>query len=973
MKLPAELNTLVGNYLLNEEDYNGTAFNEAQLRQQYLDPLFEILGWDVANRQGYSEEYKEVIHEDSIVVEGNKKAPDYCFKIGRERKFFVEAKKPSVDIRGDKPSAYQLRRYAWSAHLPYSILTNFKYVAIYDTRIKPVTDDRASKSRIAIYEIDNIADWWGKFQEQFSKNEILRGGFQRALSQTSRTGSTTVDIKFLEEIESWRLILASDLRSKNRQLSVDQINTITQLTIDRILFLRICEDRGIEPLGQLKSRTGGRKKYEQLLTVFEEAQKRYNSGLFHIKVEPRQKHPQDELSRTATIGDDALSNIIGSLYFPECPYEFSVFPPDLLGQVYEKFLGSRIEFNGPRGIKVEVKPEVKKSGGVYYTPTHIVHYIVEHSLRPLLAGFDSKDRPKISVLDMACGSGTFLIEAYDYLLQWYLGFHSSNPKSKGVIKVPRKDGKGFDLRLTLDERKRILLDHIYGVDIDDQAVEVARLSLLMKVVEDPAVIPRQMEFGETKSRLLPDLFDNIVCGNSLIDIDVYDLENLSLNSDEEAKINAFDWTSTVKIGAILKSGGFDAVIGNPPYSYRNSTIEKLKPYYEKKFHVHEGNYDTYKYFLERACIILKKKGSLGQIVNASFLIQPQFEKLRQFLDNKLKFREIAAMGSNVFPKVTIDTAILLASKRESLRSTSSEYFQVKEPAEPILLRHSNSWAINQRRLSRTPAYAIDWRLNDVGYSLVQRLVKHFNCLQDFCELSVGINTGSMRGQMISQTKIGPSFHPCVRGTGLKRYGDVTTNGWITYDADLVRAAGKAGRSLPPEKFFKNPKLLVVRTRNVSLQRRIICTIDTKNYYNLNRLSNILPRDGVDIYTVLGFLNSQVVNWLFQTRFFNYEIKPVFLKELPIPTGSDATLSKLVKQRLSLGVITGAAPQSQQEHSRTERQITALEHRIELRVRELYQIETDELCVFQDTPLQGEDGDEDEDDQLLSDSDSNDID
>jgi hypothetical protein len=203
----------------------------------------------------------------------------------------------------------------------------------------------------------------------------------------------------------------------------------------------------------------------------------------------------------------------------------------------------------------------------------------------------------------------------------------------------------------------------------------------------------------------------------------------------------------------------------------------------------------------------------------------------------------------------------------------------------------------------------------------------------------------MRDQMTSTNRINETYHPCVKGTGLTRYGDVSTSGWIAYDHNLVRAAGKAGRSLPPEKFFNNHKLLVVRTRNVSLSRRIIATIDTKNYYNLNRLSNILPREDVDIYTILGFLNSQLVNWLFQTRFFNYEIKPVFLKELPIPTGADLMLSDLVKQRLALGINVGFAPQSQRDHSRAARMIAAIEHRIESRVKELYEITADEFSVY----------------------------
>lgn len=938
-----DLEILVKNYLRNEPDYELPSFNEAQLRQQYLDPFFEILGWDVSNKEGYSEEYKEVIHEDSILVEGHKKAPDYCFKIGRERKFFVEAKKPAVDIRTDVASAYQLRRYAWSAQLPFSILSNFKYFSVYDTLFKPEKEDKASKARIAIHEISNFKMWWPGFISQFSKQEILRGAFQREAKVGSRTGSTTVDIQFLEEIEGWRLALANDLRLRNKSLSAQQINTVTQLTIDRILFLRICEDRAIEPLGHLKKRVSGKKKYLQLLGVFAEAQRRYNSGLFHLLAEPMQKYPQDDLSRSVVIGDEIPDKIVGSLYFPECPYEFSVFPSDLLGQVYERFLGSEITFDGARNVKVELKPEVKKSGGVYYTPTYVVRYIVDKTLSGRFPNVESRDRPKFSILDMACGSGNFLIEAYDYLLRWYLQWHSNNPKSTSVTRIPRWSGSGYDLRLTLSERKRILLDHIFGVDIDDQAVEVTRLSLLMKILEDPLVVPKQMEFGVMQSRLLPDLYENVVCGNSLVDHDLYSIDLLGIEESDESKINAFNWESVPKFSRILQAGGFDAIVGNPPYSYRNSTIEKLKPYYEEKYKTHEGNYDTYKYFLERGCELLKKGGSQGQIVNASFLIQPQFEKLRRYLDANMRFRELSAMGSNVFPKVTIDTAILIAEKRRRSARTGVELIEVREPANPMDLLSTPHWHIDQSRLKETPAFAIDWRLDKEGYALVQKLLGRHGSLQDYCDLSVGINTGSMRDKMIADRKIDDTYHPCIGGKGLSWYGSVSTIGWIAYDQALVKAAGKAGRSLPPERFFNSPKILVVRTRNVSLPRRIVATIDTNNFYNLNRLSNILPKPGTDIYTILGFLNSKLVNWLFRTRFFNYEIKPVFLKELPIPAGDDSVLSELVERRLAVGSDQG--PASHQDYARRLRKADALEHQIELRVQELYGVTAEECQIY----------------------------
>jgi hypothetical protein len=144
MPAPEIIHQLVAQFTQNRDAYRSGRYNEAQLRQEFLNPFFEALGWDMVNRSGYAPQNREVIHEDSIDVEGGSHAPDYCFRLGQTRKFFVEAKKPVVDIQYDIHPAYQLRRYAWNVHLPLSILTDFEEFAVYDCRNKPNPSDSAA-------------------------------------------------------------------------------------------------------------------------------------------------------------------------------------------------------------------------------------------------------------------------------------------------------------------------------------------------------------------------------------------------------------------------------------------------------------------------------------------------------------------------------------------------------------------------------------------------------------------------------------------------------------------------------------------------------------------------------------------------------------------------------------------------------------------------------------------------------------
>jgi len=373
MPAPESILKLCEIFSQHEEHYKSTGYNETELRREFLDPFFKALGWDVDNEQGYADAYKDVIHEDAIKIGGYTKAPDYCFRIGGTRKFFVEAKKPAINIQSDVVPAFQLRRYGWSAKLPLSILSDFEELAVYDTRIKPVKSDRPAKARTLYYTHDQYVEKWDEIAAIFSREAVLKGSFDKyADTSKKKRGTGAVDDTFLKEIERWRDVLARNLALRNPSLSVRDLNFAVQKTIDRLIFLRICEDRGTEDYGRLQALLNGGRTYPRLMEFFKQADDRYNSGLFHFdNGEKGRSDAPDTLTPDLTIDDKVLKDILKNLYYPDSPFEFSVLPADILGQVYEQFLGKTISLTDGHQAKIEEKPEVRKAGGVYYTPSYI--------------------------------------------------------------------------------------------------------------------------------------------------------------------------------------------------------------------------------------------------------------------------------------------------------------------------------------------------------------------------------------------------------------------------------------------------------------------------------------------------------------------------------------------------------------------------------------------------------------------------
>ncbi len=647
---PEEVVDLVERFDRNLDAYRSDAYNETRLRREFIDPFFRALGWDIDNQSGAAEAYKDVIHEDSIKIGGATKAPDYCFRVGGTRKFFVEAKKPAVNVKQESASAFQLRRYAWSSKLPLSILTNFRELAAYDCRVRPDQHDAAATARILYLPFTDYVSRWPEIAGVFSKDAVYKGFFDKHVEVArGKKGTAEVDNAFLAEIESWREVLARNIALRNPDLDPRDTNFAVQRLIDRIIFLRICEDRGIERYERLKGLASQDGVYGKLCVIFKEADERYDSGMFHFYPDPERLETPDSVSLNLHVDDRVLTEIIRNLYYPDSPYEFSVLPADILGQVYEQFLGKVIRLTAGHQAKVEDKPEVKKAGGVYYTPTYVVDFIVDQTVGKLLEGKSLKEASKLKILDPACGSGSFLLGAYQYLLDWRRQQYEKDGPEKHKKVLYQGPGGGW--RLTASERRRVLLNSIFGVDIDSQAVEVTKLSLLLKVLEGETEQTLTAQLRMFQERALPDLGGNIKCGNSLVGSDYTLGQQMGLlGEDEIYRINAFDWAGKDGFPSIMRGGGFDAVIGNPPY-VRQESLAEVKDYMQTHYKSYQSTADLYVYFMEKALRLLRAGGSFSFIVSSSFLKTAYADRLRGFMtQNAAVVRIVDFGGLSLFAK-----------------------------------------------------------------------------------------------------------------------------------------------------------------------------------------------------------------------------------------------------------------------------------------------------------------------------------
>jgi hypothetical protein len=851
--------------------------NEAQVRQSYIDPLFECLGWDVASKKGKQQAVRDVVLEDSIRVENAKKAPDYGFYFKGSRKFFVEAKEPSVNIAKRKDSAFQLRRYGWSAQLPVSILTDFEEFAIYDCGIQPKEADEATTARIEYIKFDQYDERWDEIEGLFSRKAVGSGSLD-AFTRDKKKGAEPVDKAFLREIESWREGLAKDIHIRNPSLDRYTLNYAVQVTIDRIVFLRVCEDRGVEEYGRLENLLENGDVYDGLSSIFKDADDRYNSGLFHFQKEQERGDP-DDWTLDLGIQDEVLKKVIRSLYYPKSPYQFSVMPVEILGQAYEQFLGKVISVEGTGSeetsdgskVVVEEKPEVRKAGGVYYTPTYIVDYIVEHTVGKLVEGKTPKQVSKLKIVDPACGSGTFLIGAYDCLLDWHLRWYIGDGPEKHKNAVFEHEhwtdeGAVSEWRLRGNKKKDILLNNIHGVDIDFQAVEVTKLSLLLKVLEGETSETVNDQPSFFRERALPDLSNNIKCGNSLIGHDFYDNEQMNLlDEDEQRRINTFDWHDSFPEVFSGKNPGFDAVIGNPPYIFtRNQGIDELqKTYFYSHYRHQSSQLNTFGIFVERCYALLRESGVLGFITPNNWLTIQSFIPLRKFVLESTTDIKIVNILDRVFTAADVDTAIVVLG-----RGISSANLTIAE-----IVDREEAFSENiELSAIKPPAYIIQISLlkDSRGGQLLERIESCSQPLSAFCTVSTGLKA-YQRGKgkppqtthekenrvFHNPTRLDDTYSPYLQGVDVRRYLLAWSGEYLSYGDWLAEPR----KSVP----FTGERLLVRQIPSVPPYLVHGVFTDGHFYNDINSMVVFAPIENLSLKYLLGLLNSRLLSaWFLKT-------------------------------------------------------------------------------------------------------------
>lgn len=679
------LKELINRFKVNYEFYNNSKYNESECRLEFIDGFLKDFGWDVQNSNGKSPNLKEVVVESYEQELGK---PDYTMTFNGISTFFVEAKKPAVNILDNSDCSFQARRYGWSAKHRISILTNFKELLIYDCSDMPKSNDPTSKNLIAKY---NYLEYFNKYDEIYeliSKEIVYNGKFEEKFKSFSAIGQT-IDEMFLKQINDWRVQLGQELFNIKGG-NIEDINIEIQEFINEIVFLRICEDRNLPLYKTLqKSISIDSMLQKELEKIIEIADKRYNSGIF------KERNIINELDK------NILKNIITDLYYPNSPYDFTVISSNILGEIYEVFISETLIVKNNEVILQAKKENLNRA--IVTTPYDVVKFMVSKSLEKFTNKKSPEEIKKLRIADIACGSGIFLTEVLDYLINYCQDWYEKNKKYDNLEETYTNTYK-----LTYKEKKEILTNCLYGVDIDYQAVEVAKFSLLLKVLEN--------ETEETvinEKPVLPSLDSNIVNGNSLIDLEMIE----DATTDELINIRPFSFND------INGGNKFDLIIGNPPYVKTEDMInlqdKKEVQAYKSKYYVAYKQFDKYFVFIQRAIDLVKDDGTVCYIVPNKFINNVSGEKIRELIsENKYLKMFIDFNYQQVFKDKTIYSSIILLNKS---KEENFEYSYINSYEEWIINNKSDIYnEISCNEIDKNP-----WILS-MDLEKMKELKKLFN-------------------------------------------------------------------------------------------------------------------------------------------------------------------------------------------------------------------------------------------------------
>jgi len=878
---------LIEKYNKVKEENRVNGYTEEMTKKDFILPLFRILGWNV-------EDSREVTAEENV----SKKRVDYGFRINGILKFFLEAKSLKENL--DNPDFIkQAINYSWLKGCTWAVLTNFEIIKIFNAEWKTSDPFQSHLKTISYQEfLDRFDELWLLSKESFEQGLLDK----EAEKWGKRTKRISVDKQLLADFTRFRELLSKSITklNQNKNITEEELDESVQRILDRLIFIRNCEDRGYEEKTLLSNLRGWESEgkgqlIKGLREVFSYFDKHYDSKIFATN-----------LCDSLEIDNVVLHEIIEGLYYTKdksASYDFSAIEADVLGNIYEQYLGHILKKSEKRAKLVESHVHRKKQG-IYYTPTYIVNYIVSNTLGELLKN-KKVDPEKIRVLDPACGSGSFLLKAFDILNEYYKEYYKNYSQTQ-------LDTTGTGT--TYSRKLKTLQNNIFGVDLDKQAVEIAQLNLLLKVAE--------------KGQRLPLLQENIKCGNSLIDDPMV------------AEDKAFKWEEEFK--EITKEGGFDIIIGNPPYGAELKPVEKK--YLHKKYLLNKGRLDTSLLFIERSLGLLKEGGFLGFIVPVRWLVGTYAKELRRFILKSTTIRNIVYFPSHVFEEAAIDTVIIIIQKGKRKQTTVVNF--VKE--------------LPFKNLSEIKFQQDEWNKGEFEFYIFldknsKAILDHIELvktsLKNMCKGFLGIQAykkasdRDVFGEFISATPA-HGFEPELSGEHINRYSiNWRGNLYIKYSKKLYNAKGS--------QFFKQPKIVIRRI----LKDRIIAALDSDGYYTSDMVYNLIPiRKDINLKFILAILNSKLISFYYTKK--NYDLSVTFPKlrvnafqKIPIPLLSEPQQQPfilLVDKILSLNKrFNEIGDKKTDERAKIEEEIEKTDAEIDELVYKIYGITEKEKKIIEE--------------------------
>lgn len=1011
----ARVSKLADNFRRNSTDYLSNAYNETQVRTDFITPLLEAFGWDVHNHKRFPSALREVLEEATVEVgeERLSKKPDYELRLARQRKIFVEAKKPAVRIDRDKASAFQVRRYGYSASLPIAILTNFHQLVIYDCVPKPSETDEAHVARILLVSYEEFEGRFDELWAIFSRASIYSGDFDRRFAVgVTRHGAQQFDNYFLSQVRNWREQLAIDINENTPGLTPAELAYSVQLFLSRIIFLRICEDRDIEKYETLKG-IGAGSTFAALIDLLKRADAFYDSGLFRLMEDER---------LGIRVSDSILRKIIAELYYPHSPYTFAVVETKVLGEIYEQFLGEEITVTDGK-VSIHQKPEVRESGGVVPTPRYIVDTIVDRTVTPLITAKNPTELEDFTVADPCCGSGIFLITAYEHLLDHYLDWYVADGTNKHAGNFIYETGAGR-WKLTFEEKRRILVSHIRGVDIDHSAVEVARFSLFLKLIEDESAKDLTEFVSRKQTPVLPPLESTVRCGNSLVSNEEWRVTYGEMITPESIeKVNPFSWTD--EFPSDFAKGGFDVIVENPPYvriqnmtAYSPDEAEYYRQPGSPYTTARQNNFDKYTLFIERSLSLLKCSGKMGVIIPHKFMTTQAGKALRYLLSTGRYVEEIVHFGvQQVFGTGTSNYTCILVLNRAG--TTGNVMFEKVGSLE--------AWRYGQPgSVSTIPWTALTeetWQFSDEATkTLFERVrARCSKTLGSVAEIFVGVQTSAddvyivrAESEMSDQITVRWNdrdwpiergiLRPCLHDVAIHPYSRPVANSWMIFPYELMKnIKGKTeARLIQPKQFQRDfPGCFAyLKARRNELSGRsvtggssanlqwyqygrsqsltkfdspkiILPILSTEARYGYDDANTIVTGGGngpyylirpngttnVSLNYLLAVLNHPLSEAIVRknTSTFRggyYSHGKQFIENLPIPEPSTVALTEINKLVTEMICVNSEAKAARMPHQRTAKEREAAMRRadIEVQINALFGLSDSDLETVRSVPV-----------------------